>query len=172
MDPSLSNFTPMDLLNAADSSPYMSALVTFAPVLFGADAPDTICLLHSVESLALNYTVRSPPSQSVDPSAWSYVDSEGSIMSTFTEYYKFKFWRCYITHQLSLNIENLNSMSAYLKCMCNFVSVRSIENFGIWPYVSKQANKLTYIRVLQCSPTNVGLGQTRSNYDMYVHIFS
>ena len=34
-------------------------------------APDTICLLHLVDSLALSYLVRSPLSHSVDPSVWS-----------------------------------------------------------------------------------------------------
>ena len=38
----------MDLLNATeDPSLCTSALIAFAPVLFGADAPDTICLLHT-----------------------------------------------------------------------------------------------------------------------------
>ena len=32
--------------------------------------PDAICLLHSVDLLALNYTVRSPLSHLVDPSLW------------------------------------------------------------------------------------------------------
>ena len=38
----------MDLLNATeDPSLCTSALIAFAPVLFGADAPETICLLHT-----------------------------------------------------------------------------------------------------------------------------
>ena len=79
MDPSLFNSTPMDPLNATDSSPCtcrLSSLVSLTsvrsnrllPVLFGAGAavspPEAICLSHSVHLSALSYTVRNPPSQS------------------------------------------------------------------------------------------------------------
>ena len=91
-DPSLSNSTPMDLLNATDSSPCTCIdqaqpafpplwstllLLSLAPMLPSSSspfplAPDAICLSHSGNSSALSYLVRSPLSHSVDPSHRSF----------------------------------------------------------------------------------------------------
>ena len=78
---SLTNSTAMDLLNAADSSPCTSIVYQACLISVPSDhllsfslwcwlcnlAPDAICLSHSVDLSALSYTVRNPPSYSVDP---------------------------------------------------------------------------------------------------------
>jgi len=77
MDPSLSNSLAIDPLNATDSSLCVRCLSSL-PCLTSVHsdclpscslwcwhcslAPDAICLSHSVDSSALSYTVRSPPS--------------------------------------------------------------------------------------------------------------
>ena len=74
INPSLSNSMPMDPLNATDSSLctcHLSSLACLTlvcsdrlAVLFGANAcvlaSYTFCLSHSVDSLPLSHTVRSP----------------------------------------------------------------------------------------------------------------
>ena len=67
----------MDPLNATDSLPFMCRLSLSLACLTSVRsdcflwrrrcslAPDAICLLRSVDSSALSYTVRSPPSQSI-----------------------------------------------------------------------------------------------------------
>ena len=81
MDPSLSNSTLMDPLNATDSSLCMHRLSLSLACLTSVRsdrvpscsywcqhcslAPDAICLLHSVDSSVLSYTVRSPLSRSI-----------------------------------------------------------------------------------------------------------
>ena len=106
MDPSLSNSTPMDSLNATDSSPGTGRLSSLACLTSVRSdhlpscslwcrccslAPNAICLSHSVDSSALSYTVRSPPSRSIAQ----------NILKSF-------------------------STCTNLKCTCTFVSVRSI----------------------------------------------
>ena len=78
--PSLSNPTLMDQLNATDSSPCMCRLsslacltlvcsdrlpVSLAPALQSSSSPFLSLQTHSVDSSALSYTVRSPPSHLV-----------------------------------------------------------------------------------------------------------
>ena len=79
MDPSLCNSTLMDPLNVTDSSSCTGRVVyqalprstpiAFLPVLSWrwccSLATDAICLLHSVDSSVLSYTVKSPPSWSI-----------------------------------------------------------------------------------------------------------
>ena len=75
----VSNSTPMDLLNATDSSQCTSRLsslacLTSVPLSCSlwrqrcSLAPDEICLSYSVDSSALSYTERNLPSHSVHPS--------------------------------------------------------------------------------------------------------
>ena len=134
MNPSLSNSTLMDPLNATDSSQCTRRLSSLACLTsVHSDhlpscslwrqrcslAPDAICLSHSVDSSALSYTVRSPLSHSVDPS-----------------------------HR-TLTLKSF-STCANLKCTC---TVRSIKIFGIWPYVRKRTDRQTYIHMrlaMQC----------------------
>ena len=78
---SLTNSTTMDLLNATDFSlctsiVYQACLTSVCSDHLSCSlwrrlcnlAPDAICLSHSVDSSAMSYTVRNPPSYSVDPS--------------------------------------------------------------------------------------------------------
>jgi len=83
MDPSLCNFMLMDPLNATDSSLCMRCLSNLGCLACLTSvrsdrlpscslwrqrcslAPDAISLSHSVDSSALSYTVRNPPSQTI-----------------------------------------------------------------------------------------------------------
>ena len=136
MDPSLSNSTLMDLLNATDSSPCTCRLSSLACLnSVPSDhlpscslwhrrcslVPDTFCLQHFVDSLVLSYTL----SLSVDPSH--------RTLKSF-------------------------STCANLKCTCTFVSVQ----FTFLVYVHTYADRQTYVHThTSCNAVTLVQGSLR-----------
>ena len=120
MDPSLSNSTPMDPLNATDSSPCTCRLSSLGCLACLTSVrshrlpscslwcwrcsfvPNAICLSHSVDSSVLSYTMRNPPLPSI-------------VLNSFSTCTNLKYTR-------------------------TFVSVCSIKIFGIWPHADRQTD--------------------------------
>ena len=120
-DPSLSNSTLMDPLNTTDSSPCMCCLSSLACLASVRSdhlpscslwhwccslTPDEICLSHSVDSSALK--VRSPLAHSVDSLALSYTVRSPSVAIHLTEHYKglahVQIWNAHVLHFCSFDL--------------------------------------------------------------------
>ena len=108
MDPSLSNSTPMDLLNVTEySSPCNSMPMNLLSVRdrlrLEQEERATARLQHwrqrEQEWRQSEQTEVRQLEQHIELSIGVELDSEGPIVSTCMEHLACEFWRCYITHQ-------------------------------------------------------------------------
>ena len=119
---SLTNFMLMDVLNVTDSSLHKS-------IIYQASLPYLVCSDHFLScSLWRRLCSLTPDaiylSHLVDSSALSYTVRSPRSFSAVLSHRTLKSF----------------SMCASLKCMCTFVSIRSIKMFGIWPHVRRQTD--------------------------------
>ena len=138
----------MDQLNATDSSPctcHLSSLacltlvcsdrlpVSLAPALQSSSSPFLSLQTHSVDSSALSYTVRSPPSHLV-----------------------------MFSRSTAQNIKETSARVQFKKVRVpSILFVQSIWIFSIWPHVCTQTDRQTHIHTPSCNAVPLVWGLLR-----------